>query len=145
MRPKATNTKTRNIDPYSLSQQVINLKPGWYFYTRAKDKTVSGILAQHWLTWQWYKTDRVVIVHLRNWDTESWTLVTREEVLPYSQITKETLDRNFRDRSKWRKVAKKQWYCEYNWKYIAIDNRTNEFRMEEFDNEEDCFNYLNEC
>lgn len=144
MKLKAISTKTWNIDPYSLSQQIINLKPGWYFYTRAKDKTVSGIIAQHWLSWQWFKTDRVVIVHLRNWETESWTLVTKEEVMPYSQITKETADKNFRDRSNWKYVARTQWYYEYNGKYIAIDNRTNDFFMEEFDNKEDCFNYLNE-
>lgn len=132
------------VDPYSLSQQIINIKPWQYYYTRAEDKTVSWILATNKMSWQWFKTERVIVVHLKTWETERWVLVSRDEAKSYSKITKETADRNFRDRSKWKYVARTQWYYEYNGKYIAIDNRTNDFFMEEFDTKEECFNYLNE-
>lgn len=145
-RPKWIKQKEKsNVDPYSLSQQIINIKPWQYYYTRAEDKTVSWILATNKMSWQWFRTERVIVVHLKTWDTERWVLVSRDEAKSYSKITKETADRNFRDRSNWKYVARTQWYYEYNGKYIAIDNRTNEFFMEEFDTKEDCFNYLNEC
>jgi hypothetical protein len=141
---KANSTQAWNINPYSLGQQIINLPIGWYYYTREKDSTVQSALALHKMTWQWFKTERVVIVHLKTWESERGTLVTREEVKNYEKITRETYKRNFRDREKWKYVPQKQWYYEHNGKYIAIDNRTNDFFMEEFDTEEECFNWLEE-
>ena len=140
---KAKSTKAWNINPYSLSQQIINLPEWWYYYTRAEDKAVSAVLAQHKMTWQWFKTERVVVVHLKTWETERWVLISRDEVKSYSKITRESAKRNYRDRSKWKYVPRTQRYYIYKDKYIAIDNRTNNFFIEEFNTEEECFNWLN--
>lgn len=145
MKSKATSTKTWSLDPYSLSQQIINLKEWWYLYTRAEDKTVSGIITQNWMSWEWFKTERVIIVKLKTWETERWVLVTKESPKPYSKITKETAERYFRDWQKWKYVPKSQRYYVEDGAYRAIDNRTNDFFMEDFHTKEECFNYLNEC
>lgn len=60
------------------------------------------------------------------------------------RIPKRTANNLLKKRQAKKEIPQMQWYYEHNGKYIAIDNRTNDFFMEEFDTEEECFNWLEE-
>ena len=47
------------------------------------------------------------------------------------------------ERDKWI-TPKTQWYYEDKWKFVAVDNRSYDFFMEEFDTLEECFAYLSD-
>lgn len=62
----------------------------------------------------------------------------------YPKISKALTYKYLDDWERKQPTPRQQWYYEDAGKFVAVDNRTWDFFMEEFDNLADCFNYLSD-
>ena len=75
-RPKGSKTKVKRQYAFTFDWALKGMKTGDVLYTRAEDKHVTSRTTALWLNWQ-FKTERVVVVHMKTWETEKWVLVTK--------------------------------------------------------------------
>lgn len=61
---------------FSFDGALKGMKSGDILYARKEDKDVTARTASLWLSGQ-FKTERVIVVHMKSWDTEKWVLITK--------------------------------------------------------------------
>ena len=71
-RPKGRKTTST----VTFEQNIMSMKSWDVYYSRKFDKDITGRLSLLWLSWQ-YKTERVLIVRMKSWETERGTLITK--------------------------------------------------------------------
>jgi len=72
-RPKGKSTR---VYKFSFDWALKGMKSGDILYTRKFDADVTSRTTALWLNWQ-FKTERVVVVHMKTWETEKWVLITK--------------------------------------------------------------------
>lgn len=75
-RPKGSKTKAKRQYAFTFDWALKGMKQWDVLYTRQKDKDVTSRTTALWLNGQ-FKTERVVVVRMKSWETEKWVLITK--------------------------------------------------------------------
>jgi hypothetical protein len=75
-RPKGVKNKTKKVYQFSFDWALKGMKSGDILYTRNEDKDVTSRTTALGLNWQ-FKTERVVVVHMKSGETEKGVLITK--------------------------------------------------------------------
>ena len=68
--------RPKRVYQFSFDWALKGMKSWQVLYTRAEDKHVTSRTTALWLNGQ-FKTERVVLVHMKTWETERWVLITK--------------------------------------------------------------------
>lgn len=75
-RPKwKKDSLPRDPQKKSLRFDLMCMSSWDYIYKRCADSSVSSVCSMYGI--EWITTERVVIVHMKTWDTEKWVLITK--------------------------------------------------------------------
>lgn len=72
-RPKGKSTR---VYKFSFDWALKGMKGGDILYARKFDADVTSRITSLWLSGT-FKTERVVVVHMKTWETEKGTLITK--------------------------------------------------------------------
>ena len=68
--------RPKKVYQFSFDWALKWMRSGDILYTRSEDKKVTSRTTALWLNGQ-FKTERVVVVHMKTWETEKWVLITK--------------------------------------------------------------------
>lgn len=68
--------KSERVYRFSLDWALKGMKSWDILYSRQQDKDITSRTTALWLNWQ-FKTERVVVVHMKTWETEKGVLITK--------------------------------------------------------------------